>query len=117
MGKRIEGGQKNRRRANKKRHQVGSALPSRDRQSCRFLGWRLQKKITTGGTNKIMGFAYLQKSLRGFAGLLLSPELAKSTCGLCEFVQCAQLSLVRAVDLRIFSVSAVANVEVRLFLC
>ena len=44
----------------------------------------------------------LQKSLRSFAGLLLSPELAKSTCGLCEFVQCAQLSLERAADLYIF---------------
>ena len=54
----------------------------------------------------------LQKSLRSFAGLLLSPELAKSTCGLCEFVQCAQLSLERAVDLRIFSVSAVSNVKI-----
>ena len=54
----------------------------------------------------------LQKSLRSFAGLLLSPELAKSTCGLCEFVQCAQLSLARAIDLRIFSVSAVSNVKI-----
>ena len=44
--------------------------------------------------------------------MLLSPELAKSTCGLCEFVQCAQLSLERAVDLRIFSVSAVSNVKI-----
>ena len=58
MGERLEDGQKNRKCANKKMHQVGSALPSRDRQSCGFLGWRLQKKITTGGTNKIVGLAY-----------------------------------------------------------
>ena len=64
-----------------------------------------------------MGFAYLQKSLRGFAGLLLSPGLAKSTFGLCEFVQCAQLSLERAADLYIFSVSAEANVEVCVCFC